>query len=476
VILPSDLTVQQSFTIELAPLDYVPHSVHVFLEQVSHGLWNNAFFYVNGPHVLQCGPHALNTQVQTASAAALKPFQDLQLDTLAFPEYSDKFPHVPWTLGFTGRPGGPDWYINKQDNTYGHGPGGQTQHELGDYGDPCFAKVVSGFDTLQNTFREKTFQTGEMQFFYEEPVRIVKSEIVGWVKPVNVNKGAGDAAEATIQAAANNAELAGNAGFMAGAGIAAAVTAAAEQMINRERLDTLNEQHAAGAHFPGNVRQTIQHGKVPPPPERILQEQAQNGHQILQQNVESAQQNLQHNVHNGQQNVGNAQQNIHQNTVPATIDQHPRRIVLQGDIPLPSDPNAQHNVQANVVPPPISQHGQSNSQQNVGANAQQQAPNDGLPRPGSGQAIDSGANSHSYQNNYDPLHEQLEIIPENVQLQAAHATGVNSIAEQINREVKGAHDSVHTNLGYRENVDNKGGHATTNIENDKKKKLMMAKF
>jgi hypothetical protein len=95
----------RSFQVELAPLSDMPHATHLFLEQVSHKLWDRqAGFYVNHPHVMQAGPR---------TKAARQQFVDYNLEKLAFPEYSDKFPHVPWTLGYAGRPGGPSFYINK---------------------------------------------------------------------------------------------------------------------------------------------------------------------------------------------------------------------------------------------------------------------------------------------------------------------------------------------------------------------------
>lgn len=46
-------------------------------------------------------------------------------DGLAFQEYSEKFPHKQFTLGYAGRPGGPAFYISTVDNTHNHGPGSQ---------------------------------------------------------------------------------------------------------------------------------------------------------------------------------------------------------------------------------------------------------------------------------------------------------------------------------------------------------------
>lgn len=100
---PKDI---KSFQVELAPLSEMPHAVHLFLEQVSHGLWNKvgSSFYINQDHVLQAGPR---------TREARQHFMDYSLDKMAFPEYSHAFPHNQWTVGFAGRPGGPSFYINK---------------------------------------------------------------------------------------------------------------------------------------------------------------------------------------------------------------------------------------------------------------------------------------------------------------------------------------------------------------------------
>ena len=46
----------ETIIMELAPLRLMPHAVHLFLEQVYHGLWNGCSFVINGPHVFQAGP------------------------------------------------------------------------------------------------------------------------------------------------------------------------------------------------------------------------------------------------------------------------------------------------------------------------------------------------------------------------------------------------------------------------------------
>ncbi|KAG7342620.1 hypothetical protein IV203_020564 [Nitzschia inconspicua] len=231
---PVDDRPRHSFIVELAPLDLVPHAVHLFLEQVEHGLWNGTYFYLNGPHIVQAGPqvdddehddyediktfdaHGQTTNnngdpVHVAAAKSLKVwnsrsadeedgntssenneyaqedrrmrrFAELGLEKLAFPDYSPEFPHVTWTLGYTGRPGGPDWYINKVDNTKGHGPGGQSQHPLEEQGDSCFGRVVEGQgrnDLAQHIFGAPIYDDRtEWHYFLAEPVEIVGAVIL----------------------------------------------------------------------------------------------------------------------------------------------------------------------------------------------------------------------------------------------------------------------------------------------------------
>jgi hypothetical protein len=205
----------------------MPHANHLFLQQIHHELWDNTWIYLNGPHVLQAGPQDWEEE---NAGQSLKRFTDTRLDTLAFPEYSGKFPHVPWTLGFTGRPGGPDWYINKSDNTIPHGPGGQYQHSLEEQADSCFAKVVEGHDTLRRVMQLETYpRDSDYAYFLQDPVEIVSARIVEPVKEeiqkpkpkapkkkekvvakkpqrIEVSQEAMDAAKATAQAAAKHAE------------------------------------------------------------------------------------------------------------------------------------------------------------------------------------------------------------------------------------------------------------------------------
>jgi len=140
-----------NFVVKMAPISEMPHSVHLFLEQVEHGLWENCSFVINAYHILQIGPHSFSVK-----SNKLKPFQEKKLDKVAFQEYHENNPHVKYALGFAGRPGGPDFYINKIDNTKNHGPGGQDHHDLEEEADPSFAKIIGNIPFADMLFELPT--------------------------------------------------------------------------------------------------------------------------------------------------------------------------------------------------------------------------------------------------------------------------------------------------------------------------------
>lgn len=98
-----------SFIVELAPVGLMPYTVNFFLEQVSRGLYNGCSFHRNAGHVIQGGPV---TNHLNAGTNLRKKFKEADLGSVAFQEYHADFPHKKYTLGFAGRPGGPDFYIS----------------------------------------------------------------------------------------------------------------------------------------------------------------------------------------------------------------------------------------------------------------------------------------------------------------------------------------------------------------------------
>ena len=111
----------------------MPHSSFIFLEMVSSGLLDGCSFILNALHVLKAAPLPYDG---SSAAAKAKAFTELGLESVAFKEYSDSFPHTKYTIGFAAD-GSPSFFINTEDNTEIH------------VGDPCFGRVIEGFDTIK---------------------------------------------------------------------------------------------------------------------------------------------------------------------------------------------------------------------------------------------------------------------------------------------------------------------------------------
>jgi len=167
----------KSLVLEMAPLDLMPHSVHMFLEMISHRLWDNSVFW----------HHPGVTHVVTATTLHYHSgeprahhFEALRLGGVSFAEYTDSFPHEHYTVAFAGR--GPDFYINTNNNSKFHEPGTQKHHELDDEADPCFAKVVEGkdvVDSLRKLSAEATNNKKDVKEWKDNTLtQIVKVEIL----------------------------------------------------------------------------------------------------------------------------------------------------------------------------------------------------------------------------------------------------------------------------------------------------------
>lgn len=120
------------FVIQLAPATMMPHSVHTFLEMTSLGLLDGCSFILNAMHVLKVAPLPFDG---SSAAEKAKNFAEKGLESVAFKEYNKNYPHKKYTVGFAAD-GSPSFYINTEDNSEIH------------VGDPCFGKVIEGFDTV----------------------------------------------------------------------------------------------------------------------------------------------------------------------------------------------------------------------------------------------------------------------------------------------------------------------------------------
>ena len=138
----------------------------------------------------------------------------MKLEILLFQEYSHEHPHEQYTVGFSGipgnisfqlrwcifstdciaqsvtqavsadvavtatyifGPGGPDFYINKIDNTETNGPGGQYYNVHHEEADPCFGKVVQGAYVI---YRISSIPTDIDDGILQNPVHILKATIL----------------------------------------------------------------------------------------------------------------------------------------------------------------------------------------------------------------------------------------------------------------------------------------------------------
>jgi len=127
----------ERIVLETAPIQTMPHSVYEFLKLITR--WQGGMFNRNTNRLVQASAHDYSATDPEG--------------ILAFPEYSEEFPHVKGTLGFAGHPGGPSFFINTIDNTIKHGPGKEMEDARVWTGNAaaqsCFARVVEGEDVLE---------------------------------------------------------------------------------------------------------------------------------------------------------------------------------------------------------------------------------------------------------------------------------------------------------------------------------------
>lgn len=128
---------------ELFSVEKLPHSVYFFLDLVTSRTWDDTVFLHHMAHVMATAPIDYFTQKVKHNH-----FYSLGWANLGFSEQSDEYKHNKYTLGFSGQ--GPTFYINTVDNSYVHGPGSQQHHLLPYDADPCFGKVIEGFDVVDD--------------------------------------------------------------------------------------------------------------------------------------------------------------------------------------------------------------------------------------------------------------------------------------------------------------------------------------
>ena len=99
--------------VELAPTALMPHAVHHFLRMVSNKLWDDMALVIkaNSHHLVE----AAAFHAKTAQRADDR-FEKAQLTKLAFAEYHEDYGPMPFSLVFSGTPGGPEFFIHTEDS------------------------------------------------------------------------------------------------------------------------------------------------------------------------------------------------------------------------------------------------------------------------------------------------------------------------------------------------------------------------
>lgn len=148
-----------SLVFEMASLDAMPHSVFMFLEMVDAKLFDGCSFILNAMDIIKAAPLPFDG---SSAASKVKAFTRAGLESVAFREYSPEYPHTKYTVGFAVD-GSPSFFINTSDNTEIH------------EGDPCFAKIVSGFDTVKRLENAPTRKDG---MWYKRRIGLSRASIL----------------------------------------------------------------------------------------------------------------------------------------------------------------------------------------------------------------------------------------------------------------------------------------------------------
>jgi cyclophilin family peptidyl-prolyl cis-trans isomerase len=128
----------------------MPHAVHHFLKMVELKLWDGmAMTHGTGADVIKATP---TTMDGSHHQWAGQRFVAANLTHMAFTEFSSTYPqphHHKYSVAFSGRPGGPDFYISLEDEL--------EFHEL----ESTFGRVIDGHDVLDRFFFERDYPEQE---------------------------------------------------------------------------------------------------------------------------------------------------------------------------------------------------------------------------------------------------------------------------------------------------------------------------
>ena len=131
--------VRQTIVFELAPLSAMPHSIHHFARMLTKRLWEGMAFMPKQGRI-QASP----IDMETLDNMDWK-FENAKLKSLSFAEHSPDYKCGSYSVGFSGNPGGPDFYMNGLLDS----SSSKQEH------DSCFGKIIEGKNVIDSIIEKK---------------------------------------------------------------------------------------------------------------------------------------------------------------------------------------------------------------------------------------------------------------------------------------------------------------------------------
>ena len=151
------------FVIETAMLTEMPHAIDHFFRMIEKQLWNGLAL-VHEPHSLLVT--ATPMTMDGSHSWAGQRFLDANLTHMAFTERSPTYPpphHRLYTVAFSGRPGGPGFYISLDNEL-------EFAHEQ----ESTFGVIMEGRDVLYKFFLQK--DNGSKKILTIESIDILETK------------------------------------------------------------------------------------------------------------------------------------------------------------------------------------------------------------------------------------------------------------------------------------------------------------
>jgi hypothetical protein len=156
---------KSTFVIVTAMVMEMPHAIDHFFRMIEAKLWDGlALIHEPDSKVIMATPMTTDDSHSWAGQR----FREANLTHMAFNEHSPTFPpphHRKFSVGFSGRPGGPNFYINLDDELdYAH------EHES------IFGVVLEGRDVLIDLFLRRRGNDGSKKILTISNIEILETK------------------------------------------------------------------------------------------------------------------------------------------------------------------------------------------------------------------------------------------------------------------------------------------------------------